>query len=158
MCWRSPPVSPKQTGSIDMDAAATTHPPRGSAEALVVERTRQMHRAKALEQLTAAEPPVENGYFRRMYRHAAGRSGGEFAITQGPSGLEYRYVWPDQRENMLDRLIAVINMSPREARNATETDSGSVPINERSREVATSLGQGERRHSHLRKAKTDLES
>jgi hypothetical protein len=116
-------------------------------ESLIDEETRKTHRATALQQLTSsqprvAEPTAESSEFRRQYRRAAGRSGGEFEITRDASGPSYHYVWPDPRENLLDRLIAVMNMATREAFDKNEAHVEGLSTSSMSKQGIRSAEQG----------------
>ena len=120
-----------------------------SANDQVDEATGNAHRAKALEQLISAplttpEPATKSNESRRRRRRAAGQSGGEFEITRGITGPRYRYVWPDQRENLVDQLVALTRKSSVELLSANESDlddSSTTPV---SRQGARSGRPGER--------------
>ena len=90
--------------------------------------TREINRLRALARLTASPSTeegfvTENRHVRQRRRRNAGQSGGHFEVVQRGAVPTYRYVWPNQEERFVDRLISVTQISSPSEESLTEPAS-----------------------------------
>jgi hypothetical protein len=100
-----------------------------------------LHIPEAMEQQPSRVSTIpaaitENEQARRVRRGAAGRSGGVFEIVPNANELRYRYVWPDHKQKLLDRLIDLTEEW------LSDTSSANPANKERSSKKARKNGNG----------------